>query len=453
MKIGRIYGEIVDRKFTFATKEYFSGDFVKIVEDEGRKDSAEMVCEIIGRGVSNKYLTTPEIVKYLDDNMDFQRDTLYTYTVIYMGVIKNGKISKDKVNALPGKNVYSVEADDLKIVYGIETTKQKIGYLKKMPECSVTLDANRIFNPHLFVVGKTGSGKSYFMKKYLVDLDENFWLFVPSNEYDSLLSVSKGEKMDDFVMELNVDNISYYANLNASEELILRSIDFEMDVVYSYREFVNGICEYYRKKRSEKSGQMTLDFGKNETKEVELPGYANSLMAKLRNIHHLKFVKRSKKLQLPNMSTVFDLGDYTQHEQECILNYYLYKLLQHLKKAKSQTRKKQIIIIEEAHNYVPSVKNTLSKDIIIRLSREGRKYGISLCFITQRPRFFDQTALSQSGNRIIFSLPNPDDVKHIMEDIPFYKPELALAIQSQKTGECIIAGDAYNDVLEVVIDS
>lgn len=451
-KIGKVYGEVIGDKFTFATKTYFNGDFVKIIEDENRKDSAELICEVVSRGVSNKYLTTPEIVKYLDDNMDFQRDTIYTYSVTYIGVVKNGKLVRDKVNAIPGKNVYSVEANILKAVYGIEDDKQKVGYLKKMPMCSMTLDANLIFNPHLFIVGKTGSGKSYFMKNYIANIGEEFWLFSPSDEYNDMITKKKSKQYNDFILDLNVDSISYYVNLSASEELILRNVEFQTYKVYSYKELIDEIYEYYRKKKSAKSTQLSFDFGENSMQDIELPAYANSLIAKLKNIRHLKFSKDSKMLQIPKSSIVFDLGEYTQLEQECILNYYLYKLLQRCKKTKVENRKKQIVVIEEAHNYIPSVKSTLSKDIIVRLSREGRKYGISLCFITQRPRFFDQTALSQSGNKIIFSLPNPDDVKHIMEDIPFYKPELAMKIQSQRTGECVVAGDAYNDVLEVVIE-
>ena len=450
-RVGRIYGEVIGEKFTFATKTFFGGNFVKIFEDEKNPDSAELICEVTSKGISNKFLTTPEIVKYLDDSMDFTRDTIYTYTVSYIGAIKNGKLSGDSVNAIPGKNVYSVDAETLQKVYGIEAKKQNIGYLKKMPECNMTLDVNRIFNPHLFIVGKTGSGKSFFMKNYLSNFDENFWLFAPSNEY-SEIAEGVNNKSTDFILELNVENISYYVNLNASEELILRSVDFQADKIYSYQEIVDEICEYYRRKNNKKSSQLTLDFVQSEVQEIELPAYANSLIGKLRSIRHLYFTKDSSKVRLPKESTIFDLEEYTQLEQECILDYYLYKLLQRSKKTKAENRKKQIVIIEEAHNYVPSVKNTLSKEIIVKLSREGRKYGISLCFITQRPRFFDQTALAQSGNRIIFSLPNPDDVKHIMEDIPFYKPEMALEIQRQKTGECIVAGDAYNDVLQVKID-
>jgi len=86
---------------------------------------------VLSRGVSNPFLTTPEVIKYLDDNMNFQRDTIYTYTVCGIGVVKNGKTTSERVNAIPGKNVYTVGAELLKIVYGIGDEGQKIGCLKK----------------------------------------------------------------------------------------------------------------------------------------------------------------------------------------------------------------------------------------------------------------------------------------------------------------------------------
>ncbi len=451
-KIGRIYGEVIDNQFSFATKEYYGGDFVKIYEKDGDQESAILVCEIVKRGISNKFLTTPDIVKYMDDNMDFQRDTLYTYFVSAIGVVKEGRLSKGKVNAIPGKSVYVAESELLKIVYGITEQGCQIGYLKKSPDCKMYLDSNMIFNPHLFIVGKTGSGKSFFMKRYIGEVQEDFWLFVPSDEYDDISHDSAVKCYREYTIELDVENISFYVNLNASEEMILKNIKFDEEKIYSIKDITDAIYDYYRNKKKNKHLQMSFDLGENNDFDLELPAYANSLISKLKNIRHIHFTKNKKKINLPKDSTVFDLGEFTQLEQECILNYYLFRLLQRCKRTKPENRKKQIVVIEEAHNYVPSVKNTLSKEILVRLSREGRKYGISLCFITQRPRFFDQTALSQAGNKIVFSLPNPEDVKHIMEDIPYYKPELGFTIQGQRTGECVIVGDAYNDILEVVID-
>lgn len=446
-RIGRIYGEIIGERFTFASKKFFKGDYVKIKEDEARDDSAELIGEVIIRGVSNRFLTTPEVIKYLDDSMDFERDTIYTYTVERIGAIKNGEISFERVNAIPGKNVYTVNPEMLKTVYGIGNKGQKIGYLRKMSECDVILDAQKIFSPHLFIVGKTGSGKSYFTKKFFSYLNETFWIFSPTDEYNDLGIKNTCKILNDFT--LNLDNLSYYADLNASEELIFKNLKFQNERSYTFQEIVDEIYEYYIKKNNKKAKQISFDFVENDLPELELPTYANTLISKLKNLRHLKFVKSNKFHQISQSSIVFELSKYTQLEQECIINYYLFNLFQRCSAKSGNDRKKYIIVIEEAHNYMPSVRNTLCKSILGTLSRQGRKHGISLCFITQRPRFFDQTALSQSGNKVIFALPNPDDVKHIMEDVN--KSELAMLIPNQRVGECIIAGDAFNDLLQVVI--
>lgn len=450
--IGMIYGDVIDRTFTFASKEYYEGDFVKVLSEETTDGIVRLVGEITKREIRNRYLTEPEAIKYISGSIDFQRDTIYMYTVNRIGVIRSGKLSGERMNAFPGKNVYAAAREEVRIVYGIKEDGQQIGYLKKMPSCPVVFDSADIFNPHLFIVGKTGSGKSYFVKHFISNIKDRFWIFSPSDEYDDMVSVSGAKKYTDLILDLQIDSISYYVNLNASEEQLLRKVDFKSDWVYSHKDMVEEITNYFRRKKTG-SGQMTLNFDQmGKEQEVEFPGYANTLISKLRNIRHLKFSIDAAKSKLPDASMIFNIGDYTQLEQECILNYYLFHLMQRSKRTKAENRKKQIIIIEEAHNYVPSVRNTLSKEILVRLAREGRKYDISLCFITQRPRFFDQTALSQSSNRIIFSLPNPEDVKHVADEMTYYRPDVMSVVQGQKTGECMVVGNAFHDVLDVVVD-
>ena len=246
-------------------------------------------------------------------------------------------------------------------------------------------------------------------------VDEDVLIFAPSDEYNDMGLQTKCKKHTGYVLDLNVENISYYISLNASEEMILKSIIFEKGKVYTVLDIIEMVKDYYRENKKNRTGQMVLDIVENKKEVVELPTYANTLIGKLKKILHLKFSNGSKEKQVFKGSIIFDMEEYSQLEQECILNAYLFKLLMRCKRTKPENRKKQIVVIEESHNYVPSTKSTMCKDIIVRLAREGRKYGISLCFITQRPRFFDQTALSQSGNKIIFSLPNHDDIKHITE--------------------------------------
>lgn len=445
--IGRIYGEIIGNEITFASREIFDGDYVRIKEDEQSEKSPELICEVSERSVHNKFFSTPDIIKYINNNMDLQNDTIYTYKIKKIGVIENSELSFKYFNVIPGKNVYDADADSVGLVCGIEKTGEKIGHLKKMPNCPIRLDPNKIFNPHMFIVGRTGSGKSFFTKRFLSDINEIFWVFSPSDEYNDLCDGSEERQLfNDFVLNFDPDKISYYADLNVSEENILRRISFDDKIVYSYKDIVDEICNHYTDSRS----QQTF-FDDDNYPEIELPAYANSLIKKLKNIRHLKFSKNKELCTIPINSAVFEIGEYTQFEQECIINYYMYDLSFRRVKSKPGDIKKHIIIIEEAHNYIPSTRNTLCKSILVKLSREGRKKGISLCFITQRPRFFDQTALSQSGNKIIFALPNPDDVKHILEDITVYKPELSITIPNQRIGECVIVGDAFNDALEAVI--
>lgn len=451
-KIGRIFGEIIDNQFSFASKEFFEGHFVAVKKEDNDENSAELICEIINKKINNKFLASPEIIKYMNEKMDFMRDTIYEYSVSPIGVVKNNVIASEEINALPGKMVYTVDEEKLRCVYGFTDEGVEIGYLRRFSKCRIKLDVKRIFQPHLFVVGKTGSGKSYFVRKFMQALNEKYWIFSPSDEYNNL-NENMVRQQKEFIMPLETDNISFYLGLNASEELIFRNISFDTTKVYTSKDIKNAIVDYYRNKQKKvENVQLSFNFGESKDDDVVLPAYANSLIQKMRSVRHLKFSKDSKKVAVPKDSAIFDMSDFSQLEQECIINYYLFKLRTSRKNTKSDDLKKHIVVIEEAHNYVPSMKSTLCKEILVRLAREGRKYGISLCFITQRPRYFDQTALSQSGNKIIFALPNPDDVKHVVEDVAYYRPDLPASIQGQKRGECIIVGDAYNDAIQIMID-
>jgi len=86
----------------------------------------------------------------------------------------------------------------------------------------------------------------------------------------------------------------------------------------------------------------------------------------------------------------------------------------------------------------------LQRGEILRLAREGRKYGITLCLISQRPRWVDPTALSQCGNIFIFRIQNTDDKKHIFDSASLPDTLKDINIAKFKTGEMIITGDVVN---------
>lgn len=448
-EIGRVYGEVIQNKFTFSSKELYGKKFVKIELGQGEH---RIIGKIVEKRSINKFLSNPDIVKYINDDMNYSRDTIYSYSAVVIGTIHRDLLLDENLSALPGLPVFEALVDEIKIVYGIAQSGIKVGYMRETPECSVHLDIDKIFQPHLMILGKTGSGKSYFTKGLLNQFaDVKYYIFSPSDEYNKEVKDKKTKILSDIVLPLNTDNLSYYLNLNVSEELILQKIVFEDERVYSVQEIITCIIMYYKKNTVKKNSQLTLDLGIEKVQDFQIPQYAQSLIQKLKNLRKVKFAKSNTDITSVKNSIIFDMTEYTQLEQECILNYYLYKILKSCKATKTSNRKKKLIFIEEAHNFVPSIKNTLCKEIIVRLAREGRKYGISLCFITQRPRNFDQTALSQSSNKIVFSIPHPDDIRHIMDDASYYHSEIGSIIQNQRQGQCVIIGDAFQSEVEMKV--
>lgn len=454
--IGRVFGENIDDSFTFASRQLHNSSFVKVLKD-GSTDSC-LIGKVNKRVVHNPYCSSPEAIRYVSDNYDFHKDSLYIYYVEILGALANGRPSPERVPALPGSAVYLASDEEIKTIYGMQGDGINIGRLLESKDCSVSIDINKLFNPHLFVVGKTGSGKSFFVKKLLKESADCFWVFSPTDEYNFLFEKTSCKCVNKISVAWNISSVSYYLDLNASEETILRNVNkvieklFEKDksTVISVSDVEKSIKEFYSSVEETKHQQLAFtdiipSFPSNE----ELPRFANTLLNKLKAINTLSFCKKTTIDEFIATSTVFDLENYNQLEQEWIISSLLFSLRNHL--THKGYNKKHLIIIEEAHNYIPSDKYTKCKNELVKMSREGRKYGASLCFVTQRPRFFDQTALAQSGNRVVFSLSNPDDIKHVMDEASFYDKELLVKIPRQHQGECTIIGDAFNGIVGIKI--
>ncbi len=103
------------------------------------------------------------------------------------------------------------------------------------------------------------------------------------------------------------------------------------------------------------------------------------------------------------------------------------------------------IILEEAHRYVQNDDGVdlLGYNIFERISKEGRKYGILLGLISQRPCELSETSLSQSNNFLIFRISHPKDLDYIRNLIPYLTEEIAKRIQVLQPGYCYAFGTSF----------
>ena len=101
-----------------------------------------------------------------------------------------------------------------------------------------------------------------------------------------------------------------------------------------------------------------------------------------------------------------------------------------------------LIVLEEAHRYLADAAAPIARNAANRIAREGRKYGVGLMLITQRPSELPDTALAQCGTLIALRLTNSADQSRISAALPDSVTGLAEVLPSLRTGEAVITGES-----------
>lgn len=101
-----------------------------------------------------------------------------------------------------------------------------------------------------------------------------------------------------------------------------------------------------------------------------------------------------------------------------------------------------LIVLEEAHNYLRAGEKSISSRTVQSIAKEGRKYGVGLVLVTQRPSELDETVLSQCGTMIALRMNNSKDRGHIRASIQDELQTMVDLLPSLRTGEGIISGEA-----------
>ncbi|MEE9371865.1 MAG: ATP-binding protein [Saprospiraceae bacterium] len=113
----------------------------------------------------------------------------------------------------------------------------------------------------------------------------------------------------------------------------------------------------------------------------------------------------------------------------------------------SELRHPVALLCDEAHLYIPSrsladATDNISIEIFERIAKEGRKYGLSLVVISQRPSEVNKTILSQCSNFVSMRLTNADDQMMIKKLLPDSLGGFSDILPTLDTGEALVVGDA-----------
>ena len=103
------------------------------------------------------------------------------------------------------------------------------------------------------------------------------------------------------------------------------------------------------------------------------------------------------------------------------------------------------LICEEAHEYIPREdvpRYREARRSMERISKNGRKYGVGLCVVSQRPHEVSETVLSQCSSFICLRISNPDDQEYVRSMVPDAARGTFAALTSLSKGEAVALGEA-----------
>ena len=103
------------------------------------------------------------------------------------------------------------------------------------------------------------------------------------------------------------------------------------------------------------------------------------------------------------------------------------------------------ILLEEAHRYIQNDTDTfiLGYNIFDRIAKEGRKYGLIMSLISQRPVEISDTVISQCSNFLIFKMNHPRDLDYIKKMVPNISEEIVEKQKTLQPGTCMAFGSAF----------
>jgi hypothetical protein len=152
---------------------------------------------------------------------------------------------------------------------------------------------------------------------------------------------------------------------------------------------------------------------------------------------------------------VIDLGSVDEDGADVVVSHILRSILEARKNYKRSGNGLSFpifLVLEEAHVLAPFDKETLSKYWIGRIAREGRKFGIGLCLVSQRPKRLDSDSLSQASNMIILNLVEPNDQRYVQMASEILSQDLLEQLPSLNVGEAVIIGPSIKVPALVKID-
>ncbi len=389
---------------------------------------------------------------------------------------------------IPGSKAYPVAGDDLKQMFAADERPHiEIGTVYPTKDVRAALYVDALLGKHFALLGSTGTGKStsaaLIMHRICDMSPEGHIVMVdPHGEYSAAFK-GHGELF-------NVDNLAMpYWLMNFEEhcEVFVTSSGAErqrdMDILAKcllYARSKNRAAEGLTKLTVDSPIPYTLsDLTSAITNEMGLLNKATDTAPYMRlksKIDELKSDPRyqfmfsgmliadsmgafvSKIFRLPAKGkpiSIIDVSGVPSDIVSVVVAVLSRLVFDYAIWSRSEVQRPILLVCEEAHRYVPSDKTSSGqavRKILERIAKEGRKYGVSLGLITQRPSDLAEGVLSQCGTIIAMRLNNDRDQAFVKNAMPEGSRGFLDVIPALRNRECIVCGEGVSIPIRVSFD-
>lgn len=418
----------------------------------------------------------------------------YRMSASLVGTVKGGKYERG-VSLFPVVDapVYLAEDADLSVAFStFQRYGFSIGLVSQFENQRAYLDANKFFGKHIAVLGSSGAGKSCTVSSILQKVssypDTNIIILDIHNEYkDAFPDVCNHLNIAEFELpfwlmnfdelrEMFIDERDEHASsqITVLKDLVLASkkgknpemsalITIDTPVHFDLAE-IRAKMQYMDSEKTTMGAQVKEGpfYGKFTRFLVRLDGKLNDPRYEFM-FRPKKYIHSSSLNDLLThilgadgaaQVTILDLSGVPFDIVNTIVSL-LARMVFDFNFWNPNRREFPILLVfEEAHNYLPATggSTTAARRTVERIAKEGRKYGVSIMVVSQRPVEVSETILSQCNNYVVLRLTNPLDQNYVKKLVPDTFASLTEVLPSLRQGEALVVGEAISMPLRVQID-
>lgn len=459
--VGIIYGTVETMKFDCRVCGHLERSEYVMVEHE---DYGPVLCQVNSL-VRKSNLSLEKSMKMNADTVIKDVVTAHIAVIGYRG--DNGILMTPRTTLRAGSEVRLADKDLVKKVLGLEINPHTDAYIGVLHghDVPVALNINDLLSRHACILAKTGGGKSYMSGDIIEELmkhDVTCMIIDPHGEYGAMRDKgTKGDAKFGVVPRGYREKITEFAVSNDEKNPGVKQLKFTFRTLEArdilellggadLRTLLPPLKKAIDKLRGEKRFYSVRDLIEVLSTDPETRN--PTLISKIEYLDEIGVFDTKgnsiDELVTKGKTTVINLKGVSPDIQQMVVK--------RLSTVMFELRKKNAVppmmmVVEEAHNYCPQGTQLISSKPLATIASEGRKFGLGLMVISQRPAKIDKNVLSQCGTQIILKVTNPNDVKAIAASIEGLTSGMTDDIQTMPIGMAMVVGAGIESPLLVEV--